>query len=310
MTTDMTYNEYMSYASEIGTLEHILEGMPEDMRIERIGLQSRLNRVRNRLEGVPVPPRPRQFAATFGGAPIVHAHGIDANFGAAAVNLFSDTIRLTTAGLTGELKATGQIPRSALSQPIITDVAIGSFGFVMDLPEPTRSMDGISYPELAVKLVQELLRLAKEGDDENLSSAVADIHPRALIKIMGLLDFMRKNQAYFAINYQDNQVRFDSSSEIVYAANRLTPSSVEPQTRDIVGTFIGVVPGTWAFQIDTNDGESIHGRVSPEAGNAYQIGIEHSNRQVRAQVRTVRIGRGAPRHTLVSVVGIPDQEEC
>ena len=306
MTTNMTYDEYMSYASEIGALERLLERTPEHRRIMRIGFQGRLDLVRQKIDGVPVPPRPKELAATFGGEPIIDSYGIDANFAADAVTFFSNTIRLTTAGLTGELLDTGQIPRSAMSQPIITGVALGSFGFVMELPQP---LQGISYPEQAVSHVQELLRLAKEGEDDDLSLAAAEIHPRAVIKVTDLLDFMRRKQAYFSTRYQDNEVRFDSSAEIEDAARRLAPSNVGRETREIVGTLIGVVPDTRTFQLDTNDGESIHGRIGPEIRDAYLIGEQYTNQQVRAQIRTVRIGRGAPRHTLLSVFEIPDLED-
>lgn len=305
MTTDMNYDEYMSYASEIGTLERLLARTPEHRTIQRIGFQDRLERIRQKIEGVPVPPRPRRLAATFGGEPVIDRYGIDANFGADAVGIFSDTIRLTAAASTGELKATGEIPRTAMSQPIITGVALGSFGFVMELP-PT-PLHEISYPEQAVNQVQELLRLAKEGADDDLSQATADLHPRAVIKVMELLDFMRKRRAHFAISYQDHEVRFDSATEIEVAARRLNPANVERQTREVIGTLIGVVPDILLFQLDPTEGESIHGRIGPEAGDAYQIGVDHTNRRVRAQVRTVRIGRGAPRHTLLSVSDIPDR---
>ena len=60
----------------------------------RIGFQGRLDLVRQKIEGVPVPPRPKKLAATFGGEPIIDNYGIDANFAAEAVTFFSDTIRL------------------------------------------------------------------------------------------------------------------------------------------------------------------------------------------------------------------------
>lgn len=228
MTSNMTYEEYMSYASEIGTLERLLERTPEHRTIQRIGFQSRLVRIRQKIEGVPVPPRPKRLAAAFGGEPVIDGYGIDSNFGAEAVTIFSDTIRLIVAASTGELKATGEIPRTTLSQPIITDVALGSFGFVMELP-PTASHE-IRYPEQAVNQVQQLLRLAKEGGDDDLSLAAADLHPRAVIKVMELLDFVRKKRAHFAVSYQDNEVRFDSTTQVEAAARRLAPSNIERQT--------------------------------------------------------------------------------
>ena len=306
MSTDMTYDEYMSDSSEIGTLEHLLQGIPDERAVERIGLQSRLNRIRRRLEGVPVPPRPKKLSVSFDGRPVFGSYGVDANFGAEAVAIFSNTIRITTAGLTGELKATGQVPRSALSQPIITGVAFGSFGFEMEIPMPQDDPDGFSYPEEAINLVQELLRVTKEGADDDLSITTVALHPRAVNKVVELLDFMRKKEAHFATDYQGNEVRFNTDTEIENAVKRLAPSNTQIQTYEVVGTMIGVIPQTRLFQLNTNNADPIHGRIGPEIRNPYQIGEQHTNRQVRAQIRTVRIGRGAPRHTLVDVSEMPN----
>ena len=126
---------------------------------------------------------------------------------------------------------------------------------------------------------------------------------------MDLLDFMRRKRAYFAISYQDNEVRFDSSAEIEAAAKRLAPSNIGRDTREVVGTLIGVVPDTRTFQLDTTDRESIHGRIGHEIRDPYLIGERYTNQQVRAQIRTIRVGRGAPRHTLLGVSEIPDFDD-
>ena len=54
----MKYEEYMSLASEIAQLEDLLADLPEDMVIERMGLESRLERFRAQIEGVRRPSAP------------------------------------------------------------------------------------------------------------------------------------------------------------------------------------------------------------------------------------------------------------
>ena len=97
--------------------------------------------------------------------PVQADRGINANFAAESVSTVSDAVRLSTSGLTGQLKDTGQIPRSALGQPIITGVVMGSFGFEMELPTPANDPDGFSYPEEAINLIQNLLKSVGEGSD-------------------------------------------------------------------------------------------------------------------------------------------------
>ena len=177
MTTQMTHKEYMWYRSEIYTLERLLERLGEDRLVMRIGFEERLKRARQKLENVVPPPQPKELDVSFTGKPVQAYHGIDANFAAESIAITSDAVRLATAGATGELKPTGDIPRKTLGQLIITGVTLGSFGFKMELPFPEGDPHGFSYPEQAVQRIQTLLSSADEASDDQLSSAAMAIHP-------------------------------------------------------------------------------------------------------------------------------------
>ena len=171
MTTQMNYNEYMWYRSEIHTLERMLSRIPEedqDRVVMQIGFEERLQRARQKLEGVVPPPRPKKMEVSFTGEPVQSHYGIDANFAAESIAITSDAVRLDTAGATGELKPTGQIPRNTMGQPIITGVTLGSFGFELELPIPEGDPHGFSYPEQAVHRIQTLLASANEDSEEQL----------------------------------------------------------------------------------------------------------------------------------------------
>ena len=301
MTTQMTYNEYMWYRSEIHTLERLLGRLAEDRVVLRIGYENRLRRARQRLEGVAPPPRPKKMEVTFNGGPVQSYYGIDANFAAESMAIISDAVRLDTAGATGELKPTGQIPRNTMGQPIITGVTLGSFGFELELPIPEDDPHGFSYPEQAVQRIQTLLASANDDSEDELYNAAMDLHPRALNKVAGLLDLMRKRDAQLAIQYQNSKVELTSSEDIERVAKRLNPANVEDRTTQVTGTMIGVIPATRQFELAPFDGPSIQGRVGPDIRDPYQTARDFTNRQVSATIRTIRIGRRAPRHTLVHV---------
>ena len=305
MTTQMTYNEYMWYRSEIHTLERLLGRLSEDRVVLRIGYEERLQRARQKLEGVVPPPRPKKMEVTFTGEPVQSHYGIDANFAAESITITSDAVRLATAGATGELKPTGQIPRNTMGQPIITGVTLGSFGFELELPVPEGDPHGFSYPEQAVHRIQTLLASANEDGDEQLSNAATELHPRALNKIGDLLDLMRKRDAQLTIQYQDNRVELGSSEDIERAARRLNPANMEDERTQVVGILSGVLPTTRQFELSPFRDPPIQGRIAPEIQNPSQIAREFTNRQVVASIRTIRIRRGAPRHTLVDVIHLP-----
>ena len=299
----MRQDEYDSYASEIGTLQRLLEGVTDDREIERRSLEARLRRVREKIRDVTVAPRPKKVAVTFTGKPVHDNYGIEANFGATAVSMFSDTIRIATAAMTGELKATGQIPRNALGQPVITDVAVGSFGFELELPSATDQRGSTSFPEEAVIKVQDLLRLSNEGSDDELSDIANDLHPRAVNKITQLLEFMVRREAQFAIDFDGKEFRFHSDGEVEDSVKRLAPDNIEDRTETVTGVMIGVIPARRHFQLNTAVGIPIEGRIGREIGDLYRVAERYTNQRVTARVRSVRVGRGATRYTLTAVQG-------
>ena len=133
----MNYKEYSFTASEITQLEYILSIMPEDHEVERIGLEYRLEKTRQRIEGLPIPPKPKIVNVAFRGSPVVDGVGINAEFSGRTTKTFADSTAITVAGSTGQLKDTGAIPNRSLGQQLISGVTTGSFGFQFQLPNST-----------------------------------------------------------------------------------------------------------------------------------------------------------------------------
>ena len=114
----MNYKEYSFTASEITQLEYMLSIMPKDHEVERIGLEYRLEKARKRLEGVPIPTKPKSIHVNFQGEPVVDGESIDANFAGKATTAFAESTAITTAGAAGQLHDTGAIP-SPGSRPAV-----------------------------------------------------------------------------------------------------------------------------------------------------------------------------------------------
>lgn len=305
MTSQMNYNEYIWYRSEIHTLERLLSRLSEDRVVLRIGYEERLQRAWQKLEGVVPPPRPKKMEVTFTGEPVQSQYGIDANFAALAIAIVSDAVRLATAGATGDLKPTGQIPRNTMGQPIITGVTLGSFGFELELPIPEGDPHGFSYPEQAVQRIQTLLVSANGTNDERLSDAASAIHPRAVNKTAALFDLMRKRHAQLVIDYQGNRAEFATSDDIEYIAERLNPANIEDRTTEVTGFMVGILPTTRQFELRPFDGPPIQGRIAQEIRDPSETASQFSRQRVIATIRTIRIRRRPPKHILVGVSQMP-----
>ena len=307
----MRYEEYAGYASEITQLEALLDGMPEERFIERMGLEHRLSVAKERIAGVPVPEVPQKVYVTFGGEPVHEASGIDIQFGAHAMGLFSDALAMTAAGFAGELKSTGGVPGRGKGQPLITGVTTGSFGFELELPAvegEDEAIQGIdSYVPEAVRTVQELLTLSSEGTDTDLSGVADGMHPRAVKKVGEFLDLMKRKKARFAMDFEGREFRIQTNRQLETTAVRLAALSVREETRSVPGTLIGVIPASRRFQLNRlEDGVVIEGELGHEIGDAYELAREYTNRLVAAEIRSARVGRKRPKHTLLGVSEPPE----
>ena len=302
----MKYEEYAYHASEITHLERLLEKTPKDMTVERLGIEHRLTKAKERIEGVPVPPVPQKAYVSFRGKPVHGEYGIDANFSARAMKLFVDVVAMAAAGSAGRLESSGAIPGRKEGQPVITGTASGSFGFELELPPAGQEATTKEVPDTdvkeAVQKIQELLMLATEGSDDDLSEIADDMHPRAVRKVGEFLELLRINEARFGLAFRNRKFRFASDNQLNNTITRLAARNVHEETEDFPGTVIGVLPASRRFQLNLlADRTEIEGRISSEIQDTYELAQQYTGREVTARIRSVRVGEGNPRYTLLRV---------
>ena len=302
----MKYEEYVSTSSEITQLEDLLERLPQDMDVERMGLQSQLKRAKERIAGVEPPAPPKPARITFQGRPILDSSGIEADFGAKAMSLFSDIVTTAAAGLSGNLESNGPIPNRQQHEPILTGTAIGSFGFTLEIPStdraglPAQATDGKAGQAL-IK-VQELLEMSSHGSDDHLSQLTDEIHPRAVRKVHGLLDLMQRNEAWFALDFEGNRFQFRNSEQVAAAAKRLDVRNFHEETEIVVGRLYGLMPVRGWFELLRYDnGTVIEGKLGPGIRNPSALFQGYIHRTVAARLTSVSIGQGTPRYTLMDI---------
>ena len=314
----MRYEEYAYDASEISQLENILSKMPEERVVERMGLEYRLSIARERIKRVPIPEVPQRVYVTFQGRPVREDSGIDANFSSTAMKLFTDIVATAAASFAGDLKSMGTIPGRRIGQSVITGVATGSFGFELELPTVGREMASVegndNDVQEAVRMIQELLTLSTEGTDSALSRVAEEMHPRVVRKMGGFLDLMRRNDARFALDFEGRKFRIHTNEQLEDTANRLADRNIYEEPIQVSGTMIGILPKSRRFQLNRlEDGVEIAGWVGHEIQDLYEADREYSRKQVLAEIRSVRIGQGDPRYTLIKVSilteGPPHAEE-
>ena len=307
----MNRKEYEFTASEINQLEYILSIMPPDRVVERIGLERRLEKGRQRLEGVAIPPRPVKVDLAFQGRPVADGDGVEANFAGKTAATFTDYTALEVAGDTRQLYDTGGIPRRGLGQQRISGVTKGSFGFEIELLPPTGAEERQGHTdnpaERAVTALQDLLEVSLEGTDEELATLKDQMHPRAFRKATELIELLRTNQAQMAIGFRGREVALRNPGEVEDVAKRLAGQETKDETNTVNGTLIGMVPTRRFFEFQvSNSGENIEGRIGREITDPYRIAARYTNEEVRARIRQIQVGQGEAKYTLLEILGPVD----
>ena len=200
----MTIQEYRRIQAERAALESLLDQLPASSVIERQGLEFRRKRVEEALASQGAMPwQPARVRLTFRGKPVVGAHGLFADFGAAAVKTFTDAVTTVGASQYAPLKLRGAIPGRENYRLLITGTALGSFGFELEETPRKDMFRELSPVELAVKRTMSILE-ATVGTDDVLTDAVSDTHPRALGALRAFLKKMADQEATCTLEFKDH----------------------------------------------------------------------------------------------------------
>ena len=266
--------------------------------IERTGLEFRKKEVEEALASQPEPSRnPTRVCLNFRGKPIAGSHGIFADFGAEAVQAFTNTVATMGASQHAPLGSRGAIPNREEYRLLITGTASGSFGF--ELEEARYDLFPESSPvESAIVQTMEILG-ATVGADEVLANAVSEADPRALEALRGFLETMADQDAVCTVEFNDDVFRFVDVGQVRRSQGRLSPENIHEEVREITGRIIGVLPFRRSFEfLEDETGELISGRIDRAIEDAAEIN-QVLNRSLKIRVDSKQVGTASPRYVLL-----------
>jgi hypothetical protein len=295
-------HERQTLLSEIKELSSILESIPQENVIERVGFEARLEQVRIALSGRPLAPAPEKTRLTFRGAPVLGSEGIAADFGAKASGYFADAFTAIVAGMRDGLRYMGPIPDRARNQLAITGVAVGSFGFEFELPNLDPNFFSESGgAEEALQTMLALLEKAAHGSDDEVTEAVHAMHPRAVKKIVEFLDYLEKKGAWCGLEFKHQFFRYSDLDQVKFAKERLSEGSIKHTEETYEGSFEGSLPKPRTFQFQPVDNEApIMGRFDASI-DPHAINRDWLAKPVSVRFDVIQVGQGRPRFTLLNL---------
>lgn len=279
-------------AAELSSVEGIIARLTDDDFLTRIGLESRRDELQAWLaEQAVEPEEPTASAALFfSGAPVAQTRGIEAKFGALAVNKFQDLVAMMMAQEDKPLAVSGPIPNRGASTLHITNVTRGSFGFLLEEIEPQGQVISTSL-KLAVDSTTRLLTALGSGDENHFREVAETVDQRALGTAQEFFSLVRGNGAQFRVVAGNFEQTFTDAA-IALATERASTTRIVPVEESIDGRFGGALPEGHQFELRAERG-TISGNVSDDipASELARWNRDLVNRPIRATLKVRRVYR-------------------
>lgn len=218
-----------------------------------------------------------------------------------AVSSFTEAVASLAASLVAPLAASGPIPNREQYQLLITNTALGSFGFELE-----EFRGGLLPLEQASQVAQALERTqvllsSTLGNDEELADAVSETDPRALEKVRGFLQVLADSDAVCTLQWNERSVRFSNVNQVRSSLERLSQDNLQEEERTLAGAFLGVLPKSRAFEFHlAGQDEVIRGKVAAAVQGIEEIN-RHEQQPVTIRVMETRVGKGKPRYLLLEL---------
>ena len=203
-------------------------------------------------------------ALFFGGQPVLGSKGIAAEFAGTALEQFQDLIAKVFANNeVGDLGERGLVPFKINSELMVTGLARGSFGFVLDEMSDQVQLESSQLSHVIDKAAI-LLRDSAAQDDAVFESILEELEPRTLMALRDLFKNLDSSKATLRIVEKELDFTLDGPS-IHRAKIRTEATSIEESTTEIEGTLVGFLPEHRKFELADKTGNLYYGSASKEA---------------------------------------------
>ncbi|CDH22363.1 hypothetical protein [Xenorhabdus bovienii] len=250
--------------AELTSIEHLISerGSGDPIGLmqfisRKIELLDKINEIQN------IHRTKAEVGLFFGGSPVFGSKGIDANFATLILDKFQALVSKRFAFLeNGILSARGPVPNSNNTKLMITNVARGSFGFVLEeTPQPYESMieSDLKY---VVEDVNNIINNISSDEDDLFDNAFEELDERILIEIRGFYNTLYSSGATLRIVDSNNEYLL-TNERIRRAKDRVELVKISEEREMTIEGNLYLLPSDKKFEIQLiNSLESIKGRVN------------------------------------------------
>lgn len=228
-------------------------------------------------------------ALFFGGRPVLGSRGISAEFAGNMLEQFQDLVARTFAktelGLLGEK---GPIPMRHAANLMVTEIAKGSFGFVLDELSDQVEMEETALKKMVEEVATVIERTASPNELE-FEEVAESLDARMLIALKNFFVTLDSSEA--TIRVVDDVADFTLDHQSIHRARlRTEATSIDESDLTLVGVLEGFLPDHRKFELRMDASQVVYGSVSKEAAEQYTAFISSGKTPIgqRWQVRVQR----------------------
>jgi len=238
----------------------------------------------------------------FGGRPVLGSRGILADFGGKAVEHFQEIVSTRFASLNGSVGSRGPIGQRDRTQLMITDVARGSFGFVLEELEQQSLID--TPLKMVVDETVDLIYKVSSPDEGAFEEAAELVDDRVLGSLQSFFKLLDTSGAVLRLVDTDREfsIARDGIERARERVEGLSLSEFDERNRGV----LYVLPDAKKFELHVQPNEIIRGNVAKSCvqvllGSDGEVrqGIIGRVHDVVMRVRVVRVRNREPRSTYV-----------
>tara|TARA_R110000851_G_scaffold333491_1_gene514069 strand:+ start:6266 stop:7201 length:936 start_codon:yes stop_codon:yes gene_type:complete len=257
-----------SLSSEINAVKELLNSAQQSGDIVgEMQLEHRLKELSLKLESLQsdtIADNSASVALFFGGQPVLGSKGIAAEFAGLALEQFQNLIaKVFASNETGALGERGKVPFKANSELMVTGLARGSFGFVLDEMSDQMQLESSQLSHVLDK-ASVLLRDIAAQDEAVFEALLEELEPRTLIALKEFFSNLDSNKATIRVVERDLDFTLDGPA-IHRAKIRTEATSIEEKTSDIDGVLVGFLPEHRKFELQDKTGQLYYGSATTEA---------------------------------------------
>lgn len=201
----------------------------------------------------------------FGGRPVVGSRGIRADFAGQVVAQFQDLVSKRLASLeSGPLAARGPVPLREKAQLMITDVARGSFGFVLEEDPSAEALTDTPLHQVVEEMSELIFRMSLP-EDEIFESKSEALDERLLASMQRFFQLLDDGGATLRIVQGEKNLAMDAEA-IRLARSRSEALQIVQRNDEEMQGVLYLLPATRRFELHGGSDPKavVKGNVSPE----------------------------------------------